>query len=109
MHFVSLTLSDLRITYECMLTHSICIPWLRSFEFDCIIARYQFRDSQKASIQKVRETTYDNFDSTLRARMSEVGLAGKRPEGWLDWIYKNDIYKVWDDYLQAEKSKENPF
>jgi salicylate hydroxylase len=38
--------------------------------------------------------------------MNEVGLAGRRPEGWMDWIYKNDIEKVWGDYLQTEKRRE---
>ena len=38
--------------------------------------------------------------------MNETGLAGKRPEGWMDWIYKNDIEKVREAYLKAEKEKE---
>jgi salicylate hydroxylase len=72
-------------------------------KFDIIDFRYQFRDSQKAHLQKAREDTRENFDNILRTRMNEVGLAGRRPEGWMDWIYKNDIEKVWEDYIQAEE------
>jgi salicylate hydroxylase len=70
------------------------------------VTRYQLRDSQKAGIQRIRQTSHDNFDNTLRSRMSEVGLAGKRPQGYLDWIYKNDTFKVWEDYLAAEKRED---
>ncbi|KAE9364421.1 FAD/NAD(P)-binding domain-containing protein [Stipitochalara longipes BDJ] len=66
---------------------------------------YQFRDSQKPHLQKVQQETREDFDNHLRARMNETGLAGKRPEGWMDWIYKNNIEKVWEDYLQAQKKK----
>jgi salicylate hydroxylase len=69
--------------------------------------RYQFRDSQKAHLQKAREDTRENFDNTLRTRMNEVGLAGRRPKGWMDWIYKNDIEKVWEGYIEAEKRGES--
>ncbi|KAG0650222.1 monooxygenase [Hyphodiscus hymeniophilus] len=68
---------------------------------------YEFRESQKPLLQKVRQDTFENFDSTLRARMNETGLAGKRPAGWMDWIYKSDIEKVWEDYLQAERKGEH--
>jgi salicylate hydroxylase len=54
----------------------------------------------------VREDTFENFDNVLRARLNATGLAGKRPEGWMDWIYKNDIEKVWEDYLDSHEKRE---
>jgi salicylate hydroxylase len=74
-------------------------------KFNIINIRYEFRDSQKEHLKKVREDTRENFDVVLRTRMNEVGLAGRRPEGWMDWIYKNDIEKVWEEYVEAEKKR----
>jgi hypothetical protein len=74
-------------------------------EVDVFDPRYQFRDSQKPHLQKMQQETREDFDKLLRARMNEAGLAGKRPEGWMDWIYKNNIEKVWEEYLQAEKKR----
>ncbi|PMD37534.1 FAD/NAD(P)-binding domain-containing protein [Hyaloscypha variabilis F] len=66
---------------------------------------YQFRDSQKPHLQKMQQETREDFDNLLRARMNKTGLAGKRPEGWMDWIYKNNIEKVWEEYLHVEKKR----
>ena len=52
-------------------------------------------------MKKVQAETKE-FEEILRARLDGFGF--KEPKGnQFDWIYRNNIEEVWEDYLQAHK------
>lgn len=57
--------------------------------------RFEFLDGQKESLRKANSSD-KGFDEILNARVASFGAGG----GSMDWIYKNDIERVWTDYLK---------
>lgn len=54
--------------------------------------RYEHLDASGAQVKKAQTETRD-FDETLLVKINSFLLGDK------DFIYKNDIAKVWDDYV----------
>lgn len=61
--------------------------------------RYQHLDEVKAKLQRVQYQNAD-FDVFLRAKVENFIYGNK------DFIYKNDIKKVWEDFLRTSKGIE---
>ncbi|KAJ5568686.1 FAD-binding monooxygenase [Penicillium hetheringtonii] len=60
---------------------------------------YRHLDEVKAKLQQVQSESTD-FDVFLRAKIDNFIYGDK------DFIYKNDIEKVWNDYLRSSKATE---
>jgi len=62
--------------------------------------RYEHLDNQKnAVVQAKAANPNQNFAASLQARVQAFGGVEK-----LNWIYGNDVSKVWSDYLEKEKT-----
>jgi salicylate hydroxylase len=64
-----------------------------------MLHRYQQLDDSKARIQKFHAETED-FDAILKYKIDSFLYGDK------DFIYKNDIKKVWDDFCAINQTKE---
>ena len=62
--------------------------------FNC---RYEYLDEKGKILQQTREQTND-FDEIIRSKMATFGT---NSSGVLDFIYLNDIAKVWEEYVDA--------
>lgn len=60
---------------------------------------YEHLDESEVRLRKAREET-NSFDDFLRAKIKYFLYGDK------DFIYKNDIQKVWEDYLEAVERHE---
>lgn len=61
--------------------------------------RYAYLDKQREATRKLEEED-PSLEEVLSVRFKQFGLGQKNR---LDWIYKHNIGKVWDDYLKGIK------
>ncbi|KAL4819763.1 hypothetical protein BDW67DRAFT_181480 [Aspergillus spinulosporus] len=61
---------------------------------------YDYLSSREKHTQGTRKEDA-NFDSIIKARIAGFGFASS---GKMDWIYKNDIAHVWQEYLAEEQT-----
>ncbi|KAL3462381.1 hypothetical protein BJX64DRAFT_288501 [Aspergillus heterothallicus] len=62
---------------------------------------YDFLATREKHSQGTRKEDDIDFDSVIKARIAGLGFVAR---GKMDWIYKNDIAKVWNEYLVAEQT-----
>ncbi|KAL4773379.1 hypothetical protein BDW60DRAFT_206189 [Aspergillus nidulans var. acristatus] len=61
---------------------------------------YDYLSSREKHTQGTRKEVAD-FDSIIKARIAGFGFASSSK---MDWIYKNDIAQVWQEYLAEEQT-----
>ncbi|KAL2822664.1 hypothetical protein BJX63DRAFT_427220 [Aspergillus granulosus] len=63
---------------------------------------YDFLATREKHLQGTRKEGEAGFESIIKARVAGLGFVAG---GKMDWIYKNDIEKVWKDYLAGEQAE----
>ncbi|KAL2845264.1 hypothetical protein BJY01DRAFT_263665 [Aspergillus pseudoustus] len=62
---------------------------------------YDFLATREKHSQGTRKEEDADFDTIIKARIAGLGFVAG---GKMDWIYKNDIEKVWNEYVAAEQA-----
>lgn len=64
-----------------------------------LVGRYRHLDEVQEKLQQVQAESTD-FDGFLKSKIDSFLYGDK------DFIYKNDISKVWDAYLEGNEAQE---